>query len=95
MKKFMIAVAAASLLLGGVSIVQSEEQDVAKIKCSDFLQDKENMGLILMWLDGYMSQQSDNTVLSDEWIEKLSMHMATYCSKNPNTSILEAAVAME
>lgn len=53
------------------------------------------MGLILMWLDGYMSQQSDNTVLSDEWIEKLSMHMATYCSKNPNTSILEAAGAME
>lgn len=51
--------------------------------------------MILMWLDGYASQKSDNTVLSDEWMEKLSLHMASYCSQNPDTPILEAAEAME
>ena len=53
------------------------------------------MGMFLMWLDGYASQKSGNTVLSNEWIEKLGAHMGKYCSENPNASILEAAQAME
>ena len=53
------------------------------------------MNLILMWLDGYASQKSDNTVISDEWMEKLGQHMGSFCSANPDTPILEAAQAME
>ncbi len=94
MKKALLTVALTTAILAGGSLVQAEEIDVAQVKCSDFIQDKDNMGLILMWLDGYASQKSDNTVLSDEWFSKLSAHMGKFCSENPDTPILEAAQAL-
>lgn len=71
MKRALMIIGLAVAMTGGSFAVQAEETDVAKVKCSEFIQDKESMGMLLMWLDGYASQKSDNTVLSDEWIEKL------------------------
>ena len=50
--------------------------------------------MMLMWIDGYMSGKSDNTVISDEWMEKLGMHLGTYCGKNPGKTIMDAMEAM-
>ena len=75
MKRALMIIGLAVAMTGGSFAVQAEETDVAKVKCSEFIQDKESMGMLLMWLDGYASQKSDNTVLSDEWIEKLGAHM--------------------
>lgn len=94
-KRALMIIGLAVAMTGGSFAVQAEETDVAKVKCSEFIQDKESMGMLLMWLDGYASQKSDNTVLSDEWIEKLGAHMGKYCSENPDTTILDAAQAME
>ena len=69
MKRALMIIGLAVAMTGGSFAVQAEETDVAKVKCSEFIQDKESMGMLLMWLDGYASQKSDNTVLSDEWIE--------------------------
>ena len=80
MKRALMIIGLAVAMTGGSFAVQAEETDVAKVKCSEFIQDKESMGMLLMWLDGYASQKSDNTVLSDEWIEKLGAHMGKYCS---------------
>lgn len=95
MKRALMIIGLAVAMTGGSFAVQAEETDVAKVKCSEFIQDKESMGMLLMWLDGYASQKSDNTVLSDEWIEKLGAHMGKYCSEHPDTTILDAAQAME
>ena len=95
MKRALMIIGLAVAMTGGSFAVQAEETDVAKVKCSEFIQDKESMGMLLMWLDGYASQKSDNTVLSDEWIEKLGAHMGKYCSENPDPTILDAAQAME
>ena len=95
MKRALMIIGLAVAMTGASFAVQAEETDVAKVKCSEFIQDKESMGMLLMWLDGYASQKSDNTVLSDEWIEKLGAHMGKYCSENPYTTILDAAKAME
>lgn len=95
MKRALMIIGLAVAMTGGSFAVQAEETDVAKVKCSEFIQDKESMGMLLMWLDGYASQKSDNTVLSDEWIEKLGAHMGKYCSEKPDTTILDAAQAME
>ena len=80
MKRALMIIGLAVAMTGASFAVQAEETDVAKVKCSEFIQDKESMGMLLMWLDGYASQKSDNTVLSDEWIEKLGAHMGKYCS---------------
>lgn len=95
MKRALVMMGLAATLCGTSLAVQADEVDVAQIKCSEFLQEKDSIGMFLMWLDGYASQKSNNTVLSDEWIEKLGKHMATFCSQNPDTPILEAAAAME
>ena len=74
MKRALMIIGLAVAMTGGSFAVQAEETDVAKVKCSEFIQD---------------------TVLSDEWIEKLGAHMGKYCSENPDTTILDAAQAME
>ncbi len=95
MKRALIITGLVSVLAGVSSVAQADTVDIAQVKCSEFIQDKQGMGMLLMWLDGYASQQSGNTVLSEEWIEKLGMHMGTYCAKNPDTTILDAAQALE
>ena len=71
MKRALMIIGLAVAMTGGSFAVQAEETDVAKVKCSEFIQDKESMGMLLMWLDGYASQKSDNTVLSLALIGKI------------------------
>ena len=66
-----------------------------RVEAIEFIQDKSHMDMVLMWLNGNASQKSDNTVISDEWMEKLGTHMAKYCSENTDTAILDAMSAME
>lgn len=47
-----------------------------------------------MWIDGYMSGKSDNTTISDAWIEKLGLHLGKFCGMNPNKTIMQAIEAM-
>ena len=94
MKKMLLAVAAAAVLCGAPFASQAADQDMAKITCKDFLADQANMPLMIMWIDGYMSAQSENTVLSEEWIQKLGMHLGMFCGKNPDKTIMQAMEAM-
>ena len=86
---------AGALLLSSFSgSAHAEEQDMAKIPCKEFLADQKNMPLMIMWIDGYMSGKSDNTTISDEWIEKLGKHLGEFCGKNPGKTIMQAMEAM-
>ena len=70
--------------------------DVMKMDCKSFLaESQENIGLTIMWVDGYMSAKSENTKLADEWIQKLSTHLGTYCGKNPAKTLGDAIAAMK
>ena len=70
MKKVLLTAVAVSMLFAAPFTSYATEQDVAKITCKEFLGDKDNMPMMLMWIDGYMSGKSDNTVISDAWMEK-------------------------
>lgn len=94
MKKFLLTAVAAAMLCTAPFVSYAAEQDVAKITCKDFLGAKDNIPMMLMWIDGYMSGKSDNTVISDEWMEKLSTHLGTYCGKNSDKTIMDAMEAM-
>ncbi len=93
MKKLLIMLAL-TVMCGAPLAAQAAEQDVAKITCKEFLAEKEHMPLMIMWIDGYLSAQSDNTVLSEEWTQKLGMHMGTFCSANPDKTIMDAMEAL-
>lgn len=50
MKRALMIIGLAVAMTGGSFAVQAEETDVDKVKCSEFIQDKESMGMLLMWL---------------------------------------------
>ena len=79
-KSLLAALIAATLCIPAVASAD-DETDMAKITCKEFLSAGESeMGLMLTWIDGYMSARSDNTMMSKAWMEKLGAHMASFCS---------------
>ena len=91
MKKYMLAALTVFMLGTAPFAAHAAEQDVAKIT---FLADKQNISMMVMWIDGYMSGKSGNTSISDQWMEKLGTHLGTYCAKNPAKTIMDAIEAV-
>ena len=54
MKGFLLSALALAMLGGAPVVAQAAQQDVAKISCKDFLNDKDHISLMVMWIDGYM-----------------------------------------
>lgn len=94
MKKNTLRMAVIAAVLAVPALAMAAERDIAKITCTEFLSDDESMAPIIMWVDGYMSAHSDNTVISDEWMTKLGTHLGKFCSANPTKTIMEAMKAM-
>lgn len=93
MKRSLVAVALALLCAAPFS-VRAAEIDVAGIKCRELLAGEAQFPLVLMWVDGYMSAASDNTVLSEEWLARLAGHLGTYCATHPARTVMDAMQAM-
>ena len=63
-KSLLAALVAATLCIPAVASAD-DETDMAKITCKEFLSAGESeKGLMLTWIDGYMSARSDNTMMS-------------------------------
>lgn len=94
MRKLLPIAFVASVLCFAPLQAKAEDIDVAKVPCKSFLSEKDQLPLMIMWIDGYLSGKSDNTTLSNEWIEKLGKHLGEYCAKNPEKPIMDAIEAM-
>lgn len=90
MKRALMIIGLAVAMTGGSFAVQAEETDVAKIKCSEFLQSGSTMPLLIMWIDGYLSAASDNTTMDDAYIEELGNKLGEFCGKNQNATLWDA-----
>lgn len=90
MKKLLASAVAALALTVTANVASAEEQDVAKIKCSEFLQSGSTMPLLIMWIDGYLSAASDNTTMDDAYIEELGNKLGEFCGKNKNATLWDA-----
>lgn len=72
-----------------------DELDFGKLSCEDFttiiqeLNSDEGAG-ILLWLDGYLSGITGDTVLDPKGMEKNSMRLVKYCLKNGSVKLLDA-----
>ncbi len=92
MTRFLSVACAAALLSTIVLSVgavdgKAEEFDMAALTCNDIETD-EDATMILMWLDGYLSCSSGNTLFSDRWIEDLASKVTYQCERNPNQTLL-------
>lgn len=92
--KRRIAAVVLAVLCAAPFTARAAEIDMARLRCKNVLANEEQLPLILMWVDGYMSAATDNTVFSEEWMARLATHMGVYCSTHPRDTVMEAMEAM-
>lgn len=79
--------------------VKMQDINFGAITCNEFLQEianssAEDAGIVLMWIDGYLSGVSGDTQLNWKNLEKFSTDLVNYCNKQPSTKVLDAAEAV-
>ncbi|WP_295384442.1 HdeA/HdeB family chaperone [uncultured Thiodictyon sp.] len=93
MHKPLVLMAAAALFCAPLATM-AKDYDLAKMTCAEFLDDKDTTAMMIFWIDGYMSAESKDTTISDEWMKKLGTHMGEFCGEHPKKSIMDAIDAM-
>lgn len=96
MTRFSILLAAAMLTLSGPVRAQQpqppQQLDLATVTCKEFVtSDKETIGLILMWLQAYYTEQDAKPVVDFTKMKSDGEKIGAYCGKNPGHSIITAA----
>ncbi|MBQ7609286.1 MAG: hypothetical protein IJU76_15165 [Desulfovibrionaceae bacterium] len=94
MKKILMALFLTSVLCAPIASM-AKDVDMAKITCKEFAESgKDSISMMMIWIDGYMSGKSDNTVMNEEWMDTLGTHMGRFCAQNPKKTIMAAIEAM-
>jgi len=71
---------------------QAQQLDLATVTCKDFTSsDKETIGLILMWLEGYYSEEDAKPIVNFDKMKVDGGKLGEYCGKNPGHSLITAA----
>lgn len=84
------------LLLAAVTLtslpVKAQQLDLATVTCKDFVtSDKETIGLILMWLEGFYSDQDAKPIVDFDKMKANGGKLGEYCGNNPTHSLITAA----
>jgi acid stress chaperone HdeB len=70
----------------------AQKLDLSTITCKQFIESsKENIGLILMWLTGYMADTDDPPVVDFDKMKTDGEKLGAYCAKNPTIGLMTAA----
>jgi acid stress chaperone HdeB len=86
---------ALATVLSGTAASGAEKVDLSLVTCKQFFDyDKENMMVVMMWLDGYYSEEDAPPVVDFEKMGQNMKKMAEYCTKNQSKSLITAADAV-
>ena len=70
----------------------ADSLDLSAIKCQEFLgSGKDNIAMIITWLDGYYKEQGDPPILDFTKFAADSEKLAKYCAENPSIGLITAA----
>ena len=90
MKALLILTVAVSL--GVATPARAQQLDLSTVKCSEFVASgKETIGLILMWLAGYYSEEDAKPIVDFDKMKVDGEKLGEYCGKNPGHSLITAA----
>jgi acid stress chaperone HdeB len=79
------------LLAGGTS-ASATSIDLSTWSCAKFQSaDKDDIGVILAWMDGYYRGEDDPPVIDTEKFIANAKKLGEYCSAHPETGIITAA----
>ncbi len=90
------AAAAASVLVAGLiaggSPALSATIDLSTWTCAKFrAASKDDVGVILAWMDGYYRDENDPPVIDTEKFVANAKKLGEYCAAHPDTGIVTAA----
>jgi acid stress chaperone HdeB len=79
------------LLAGGTS-ASASSIDLSTWSCAKFQSaDKDDIGVILAWMDGYYRGEDDPPVIDTEKFIANAKKLGEYCAAHPETGIITAA----
>ncbi len=94
MKTTVLFALVLSLFLSFAGASYAEGTDMAKFPCKDFAAlpqtNAEALKYTIFWVDGYLSAESEDTTIDEEWLATLTKNMLTYCSANPGKTVMDA-----
>ena len=95
MQSFRAVLLAVTMLVapfGAPGAMAADSLDLSAIKCQEFLSSgKDNIAMIITWLDGYYKDQDDPPVLDFTKFAADSEKLAKYCAENPSIELITAA----
>jgi len=90
MKMSAMAMLAAAVLIAAPA--KAEKIDLSTITCKRFFEyDKENLALLLVWLEGYYADQDADPIIDFDDMATKSKKLAQFCVNNPTISVITAA----
>lgn len=66
-----------------------EKVDMAELTCQQFLADEEGILPTVVWIDGYLSHQSGNTVIDLDQLIANVKQIADECAGQPDMKIMD------
>ena len=73
-------------------IAQAQDMDMRQIKCTEFVAaPKDQIALILTWLEGFYTKESDPPIIFAAKATKDAKNLADYCSAHPDDNVIQAA----
>jgi acid stress chaperone HdeB len=87
-----IAGALAAAMLVCCNPARADQIDLSAWTCGKFLSaSKEDVGVILAWLDGYYTEEDDPPTIDTGKLVASAKKLGEYCSAHPNDHMIEAA----
>ena len=69
----------------------AQKLDLSTVKCKEFLESsKENIGMILMWLHGYYTDEDAAPIVDFDKMKSDAEKLGEYCAKNPEAGLITA-----
>lgn len=93
MKTFHAAIVSAALLSTmTAALAEDSKIEMSKLTCAQFAAyDKDNMGTIMMWLEGYYTEEGDDAVIDFGKMAGDMTRLLIYCGASPETDIITAS----
>lgn len=88
--KFLVSLAVTGTLLSCVPAM-AEDIDLSAWTCKQFLSaSKEDVGVILAWLDGYYKDEDDPPVIDTTKFVDNAKKLGEYCAAHPDIGLITA-----
>ena len=88
--RFLAVLSVAGGLLSWVPAM-AEDIDLSAWTCKQFLSaGKEDVGVVLAWLDGYYKEEDEPPVINTEALVTNAKKLGQYCAAHPDSDLISA-----